>query len=214
MRWGMVIDLKNCYGCNACVLACKQEHFLPPGVFFNHLKMTETGKFPKVKKLMYPTICNHCENAVCVDVCPTGATYRREDGIIAVHQNMCIGCQYCIMACPYEQRNYIADADASYYAQGKSEREKLGEKLYPLKAGTVAKCTFCMERIDEGLRKGLKPGVDREATPACVNTCYTHARVFGDLDDPESEVSKLIKEFDGKPLFGEIGTGPAVFYIE
>jgi len=214
MRWGMVIDLKKCYGCNACVLACKQEHFLPPGVFYNHVIMTEKGIFPDVKKLMVPTICNHCEDPVCAEVCPTGATYKREDGIVVIEDDKCTGCQYCIMACPYNQRNYIESADKSYYEQGKTPREKLGESLYPFKAGTVAKCTFCMERIDQGLKKGLKPGEDREATPACVITCYTKARYFGDLDDPNSEVSRLIKEYNGYTLCPESGAGPSVFYID
>lgn len=214
MRWGMVIDLKKCYGCNACVLACKQEHFLPPGVFYNHVIMTEKGIFPDVKKLMVPTICNHCEDPVCAEVCPTGATYKREDGIVVIEDDKCTGCQYCIMACPYNQRNHIEYADKSYYEQGKTPREKLGESLYPFKAGTVAKCTFCMERIDQGLKKGLKPGGDREATPACVNTCYTKARYFGDLDDPNSEVSRLIKEYNGYNLCPESGAGPSVYYID
>lgn len=214
MRWGMVIDLKKCYGCNGCVIACKQEHFLPPGVFFNHVIMTEEGKFPNVKKLMYPTICNHCEDPVCVEVCPTGASYKREDGIVAIDNSKCTGCQYCIMACPYDQRTFIESANEPYYEQGKSSLELIGEKLYPFNNGTVAKCTFCMERIDEGLKKGLKPGIDREATPACVNTCYTDARYFGDLDDPDSIVSKLVRENQAFTLCPESGTGPSVYYFE
>lgn len=214
MRWGMVIDLKKCYGCNACVLACKQEHFLLPGMFFNHVIMTEKGKYPDVKKLMIPTICNHCEDPVCAQACPTGATFKREDGIVAVDAEKCTGCQYCIMACPYNQRTYVDSTEKSYYEQGKSEREKIGEKLFPMKQGTVVKCSFCMDKIDEGLKKGLVPGVDREATPACVNTCYTKARVFGDLDDPNSEVSKLLREHKAYTLCPEAEAGPSVYYIE
>ena len=214
MRWGMVIDLKKCYGCNACVLACKQEHFLPPGVFFNHVLMAETGKFPSVKKLMYPTLCGHCDDPVCAEACPTGATYKREDGIVAVDAEKCTGCQYCVMACPYDQRTYLPSTDVSYYAQGKSPRERLGETLHPFRAGTVVKCTFCMERIDAGLQKNLRPGVDREATPACVNTCYTKARVFGDLDDPDSEASRLLRTHRAHTLCPEAETGPAVYYID
>ena len=124
MRWGMVIDLKKCYGCNACVLACKQEHFLLPEMYFNHLEMMETGKFPNVKKWMVPTLCNHCKDPVCAEVCPTGATYQREDGIVAVDASKCTGCQYCVMACPYHQRTYVEDVKKSYYTQGKSLRER------------------------------------------------------------------------------------------
>ena len=118
------------------------------------------------------------------------------------------------MACPYNQRNYIKTTDESYYEQGKTPMEKIGERLYPFKANTVAKCSFCMERIDEGLKKGFKPGTDREATPACVNTCYTKARVFGDLDDPDSEVSKLIRQYNAHTLCPESGAGPSVYYID
>ena len=214
MRWGLVIDLKKCYGCNACVLACKQEHFLLTGMFFNHVVMTETGKFPDVKKLMVPTLCNHCADPVCAQACPAGATYQRADGIVAVDADKCTGCQYCIMACPYHQRNFVESADSSYYEQGRSPREKLGETLNPFREGTVVKCTFCMEKIDEGLKKGLRPGIDREATPACVNTCYTKARIFGDLDDPDSEVSRLIKNHHAYTLCPETGARPSVYYID
>jgi Fe-S-cluster-containing dehydrogenase component len=210
----MVIDLKKCYGCNACVLACKQEHFLPPDVFCNHLIIAEKGIFPDVEKLMVPTICNHCGDPVCAEVCPTGSSYQREDGIVVIDPDKCNGCQYCIMACPYNQRNYIESTEKSYYEQGKSPREKLGEHLYPIKARTVMKCSFCAERIDEGLKKGLQPGVDREATPACVITCYTKARIFGDLDDPNSEVSKLIRENNPYTLCPESGAEPSVYYID
>lgn len=214
MRWGMVIDLKKCYGCNACVLACKQEHFLLSNMFFNHLIMAESGTYPNVKKLMIPTLCNHCEDPVCAQACPTGATYKREDGIVAVDAIKCTGCQYCTMSCPYNQRTYVDSTETSYYEQGKSKREKLGEKLFPFTEGTVVKCSFCMEKIDEGLKKGLVPGVDREATPACVNTCYTHARVFGDLDDSNSEVSRLIREHNAYTLCPETEAGPSVYYID
>ena len=214
MRWGMVIDLKKCYGCNACVMACKQEHFLLPNMNFNHLLMTEKGEFPNVKKLMVPTLCNHCEDPVCAQACPTGATYKREDGIVAVDASKCTGCQYCIMACPYNQRTYVESNKVSYYEQGKSKREQLGEALYPFTEKTVVKCSFCMERIDAGIKKGLRPGIDREATPACVNTCYTKARVFGDLDDPDSEVSRLIRERNGYTLCPETEVGPSVYYVD
>lgn len=214
MRWGMVIDLRKCYGCNACVLACKQEHFLLPKMFFNHVVMKETGTFPDVKKLMIPTLCNHCADPVCAQACPTGATYQREDGIVAVDADKCTGCQYCIMACPYHQRNYVDSAEVSYYEEGVSPREQLGRTMNPFREGTVVKCTFCMEKIDEGLKKGLRPGIDREATPACVNTCYTKARIFGDLDDPDSEVSRLIKEHHAYTLCPETGARPSGYYID
>jgi phenylacetyl-CoA:acceptor oxidoreductase subunit 1 len=197
------------------MIACKQEHFLPPGVFWNRLLITETGEYPRVRKVTYPILCNHCKEAVCVDVCPTGASSRRADGIVTIDADTCVGCQYCVVACPYQQRTYYGDNTKEYFpGQGKTEIENIGETLYPLEPGTVIKCTFCQERIDEGLKKGLKPGVDREATPACVNICQVKARHFGDLNDPESNVTVLIRERMGRPLRPELGTEPSVYYVE
>ncbi len=109
-RWGMVIDLQKCIGCYACVVACKQEHFLPPEVFWSRIVISETGDYPTVTKLLYPVQCNHCEDPICVKVCPTGASVKREDGIVVVNDNECVGCSYCIVACPYRQRTYYADS--------------------------------------------------------------------------------------------------------
>lgn len=213
-RWGMVIDLQRCIGCWACTIACKQEHFLPPGVLWNRVLIGESGKYPAVRKEMYPVLCNHCREAACVQACPTGATYHREDGLVLVDYNKCMGCRYCVIACPYQQRTFYADDKKEYFpGQGLTPFEELGRKLYPLQKGTVVKCTFCVERIDEGQRRGLKPGIDREATPACVNACPTKARVFGDLDDPWSEISTLIKEKRGSQFHPEFGTDPSVYYL-
>jgi phenylacetyl-CoA:acceptor oxidoreductase subunit 1 len=119
-----------------------------------------------------------------------------------------------VIACPYQNRTFYADGKAEYWpGQGFTELELIGKELYPLQVGTVVKCNFCTERIDEGLKKGLKPGVDREATPACVIACPVKARTFGDLDDPNSEVSQLIKQKKGFQLHPEYGTDPSVYYI-
>ncbi len=215
MRYGMVIDLKKCVSCYACMIACKQEHFLPPGVFWNRLLVTETGEYPRVRKVTYPVLCNHCKEAVCVDVCPTGASARRLDGIVTIDAKTCVGCQYCVLACPYQQRTYYGDDRKEYFpGQGKTEMEVIGQKIYPLEPGTVVKCNFCKERVDGGVERGLKPGKDREATPACVITCMVKARHFGDLDDPESNVSILVRERNGRPLRPELGTEPSVYYVE
>lgn len=214
-RWGMVINLKQCVNCYACMLACKQEHFLPPGIYWNRLLVSETGEYPRVRKLVYPVLCNHCKEAVCVNVCPTGASTQREDGIVTIAPDACTGCQYCVIACPYQQRTFYADNKKEYFPeQGLTELEVIGRELYPLQPGTVIKCNFCMERIDNGMKQGLKPGIDREATPACVNTCMVKARHFGDLDDPDSEVSMLIRARKGYPLHPEWGTEPSVYYID
>ena len=213
-RWGMVINTHTCIGCYSCMIACKQEHFLPPGIFFARVLIGETGRYPSVRKLIYPVLCNHCEDPSCVDVCPTGATTQREDGIVTVDEDICIGCRNCLIACPYQQRSYLPKNEREYFpGQGLTPFEEMGKVVYPLEKGTVAKCTFCIERIDEGLKKGLTPGVDRDATPACVNACPVSARHFGDLDDPESNVSVLIRDKKAAPLHPEYGTQPSVYYI-
>jgi phenylacetyl-CoA:acceptor oxidoreductase subunit 1 len=133
-----------------------------------------------------------------------------------VDNTKCVGCRYCVIACPYQNRTFFSkDKDPGYFPGYERTRfEKAGRKLYPHIAGTTEKCNFCMERIDTGLAKGLKPGIDREATPACVNTCQARALTFGDLDDPNSEVSKLIREKNGFQLHPEYGTEPSVYYID
>jgi len=213
MRWGMVIDLTKCVGCYACVLACKQEHFLPPGIFWGRVLTGESGTYPAVTKELLPVLCNHCQEAPCQQVCPTGATTQREDGVVYVDYNKCMGCRYCVIACPYQNRSFYSEEKEYFPGKGYTPRELIGRMLYPLQVGTAIKCNFCLERIDRGLTKGLKPGIDREATPACVNACLTGARVFGDLDDPESEVSRLIRERKGFQLHPEFGTDPSVYYI-
>lgn len=213
MRWGMVIDLKRCIGCYSCVVACKEDHFLPPGIFWNKVLVTHKGVYPAVTKEILPVLCNHCKEAACVDVCPTGASTRREDGIVLVDANKCVGCRYCIIACPYQHRSTFEKYSPYFKGDGYTPSEEIGRQLYPLEEGTAVKCTFCVERLEEGLNKGLKPGVDPEATPACVIACPTKARYFGDLEDPDSEVPRLIREKKGRPLGPEFDTDPSVFYL-
>ena len=213
-RWGMVINLNRCIGCYACMLACKQEHFLPPDIFWGRVLVGEAGKYPTVSKQTYPVLCNHCEEAACVEVCPTGASAKREDGIIIIDYDKCVGCRYCIMACPYQQRTFYSNGKKQYFPnQEVTELEVIGRQLYPLQEGTVVKCNFCVERIEQGLEQGLEPGADREATPGCVIACPAKARYFGDLDDPTSEVSLLISEKKAFQLHPEFATNPSVYYI-
>jgi molybdopterin-containing oxidoreductase family iron-sulfur binding subunit len=216
-KWAMVIDLKKCVNCYACTIACKQENFLPPGIFWNRLLIGEEGSFPNARKITYPVLCNHCGTPVCVDVCPVEATYQGEDGIVEVDPDKCIGCQNCVLACPFQQRVFLSEAQAKkeyFPGQGLTELEIIGKTLNPLTPGTVVKCNFCREKIDEGLAKGLKPGIDQRATPACVTTCMTKARHFGNMDDPESNVSVLIRERNGFVLRPELGTQPSVYYVK
>ena len=209
-RYGMVIDLKRCIGCQSCVVACKMENFLPPGIKWARVRDYTTGTYPRTSRNYLPTPCMHCEDAPCVDVCPTGASYKRADGIVLVDYDKCSGCRYCVVACPYGSR-YFNDEKDGQFPVGLTPPEVLGYKEHKL--GSVEKCTFCAHRIDEGVGSGLKPGVDWEATPACVNACPVGARVFGDLSDPNSEVSQLVRNRHGFQLQSEMGTEPSVFYL-
>jgi phenylacetyl-CoA:acceptor oxidoreductase subunit 1 len=214
-RWGMVIDLKRCIGCYSCMVSCKEEHFLPPGMFWNRVLVGETGTYPEVIKQIFPVGCNHCKEATCVKACPTRASTRRPDGIVVVDSSKCAGCRYCVVACPYQQRSFHSNDKKEYFpGQGLTEYEIAGKEIYPLQVGTVVKCNFCAERIDSGTGKGLTPGVDREATPACVIACAAKARYFGNLDDPDSEISRLIVDKKGFQLHPEYGTEPSIYYIK
>jgi molybdopterin-containing oxidoreductase family iron-sulfur binding subunit len=215
MRWGMVIDLKKCVGCYACMISCKQENFIPPFYFWNRILIGETGKYPTVRKLVYPILCNHCEEPPCVDACPTGATFIREDGIVVIDYEKCMGCRSCLIACPYQQRSFYKDEQLEYFpGQGLTPYEEFGRELRSYKKGTVFKCDFCYQKIDKAYQKGLVPGNDIEATPACVLSCPAKARYFGDLDNTESEVCHLIRERKGMSLHPEFGTKPSVYYLD
>jgi len=213
MRYGMVINLQKCVGCYACVIKCKQEHFLPPDMTWGKLLISETGVYPDVKKHTYPVLCNHCKEPACKEACPTNATQKREDGIVIVDQDECIGCKHCIEACPYQIRTYYSGRTDYFPGQGPTEYEKLAEKLRPFKTDVVLKCDFCSDKLDEAVKNGLTPGEDRDATPACVNICPAKARYFGDIDDPDSEVSKLIIERKAVQMHPGFGTEPSVYYI-
>ncbi len=216
-RWGMVIDLKKCSGCQTCFVTCKVENFLPAKVYWNHVHDYETGEFPHVKRNFLPTVCNHCKTPRCLEVCPSGATQQRADGVVTVDYNKCIGCRYCMIACPYQSRYYNNEI-GSYFKAGFTEFEKFPYELragaQKHEVGVVSKCTFCVHRIDRGLSKNLKPGTDPEATPACVVNCPAEARYFGDLEDPESQVSQLITRRSGYQLQKHLGTDPSVYYIK
>jgi phenylacetyl-CoA:acceptor oxidoreductase subunit 1 len=216
MRWGMVIDLSKCMRCHSCIAACRNEHFLPIRVTWPRLIELATMDHGEPKITQVPIRCNQCKDAPCVDVCPTGASQKREDGIVWIDQDKCVGCRYCVIACPYQNRTFLSkDKDVGWFpGDGLTEIEKAGKKIYPHQVGTTEKCNFCMERIDAGMKKGLKPGQDRDATPACVNMCPARALTFGDLDDPNSEVSKLIREKHGTQLHTEFETDPSVYYID
>ncbi len=181
MRYGMVIDLKRCIGCYGCQIFCKSEKATPPGMLWSRVLFYETGSYPGVRKTPLPVLCMHCEAAPCVDVCPTGASQKREDGIVIVEREKCIGCLNCLMACPYGARYLYRDQEEYFPGQGLTPYEKARHYTQ----GVVGKCDFCLSRIERGLK------------PACVENCMTKARSFGDLDNPESEVSQLLQSRGG-----------------
>jgi len=199
MKLGLTIDLDTCVGCHACAVACKEWNDRsklagplpdydprgaePSGVWFNRIRHFEVGEFPASKTLNVPMSCMQCEDAACVTVCPTGASYKRSDGIVLVDPEKCMGCNYCAWACPYGARELDCDA------------------------GVMKKCTLCVDRIyDENL-----PAAER--VPACVLACPAHARAFGDFDDPESDVSKKVRERGGYGMLPELGYGPINRYL-
>lgn len=199
MRLGMVIDLKRCIGCFGCQIACKAENGTRPGTLYARVMRQETGAFPNVRRLSLPLLCMHCSAAPCVEVCPTGASQQRDDGIVFVDPDVCVGCRSCVMACPYGAR-YYQDAEHVYFREASATPyETARYQSHP--SGVVEKCDFCRHRLERGLE------------PACVANCMCKARIFGDLDDPESEVSRLIREQGGFQLNAELGTDPSVYYL-
>ncbi|MCP3669316.1 MAG: 4Fe-4S dicluster domain-containing protein [Gammaproteobacteria bacterium] len=215
-RWAMVMDLRRCLGCRACTVACKAENNVSLGRFRAVIKEKTMGTFPNTKKAFLPLMCNHCEGnkedgvPPCVKICPqfpgerakfktadgktiryrNGGTYKRPDGMILIDKEQCIGCGKCIDACPYGVRSF----DPFVKSGGDSTKQ------------AVDKCDMCAHRVDNGVE------------PSCVNTCQGRARIFGDLNDPNSEVSKLVKEHNldkgNNVLLPDEGTNPHVFYID
>lgn len=174
-RYGMLINTKKCVGCYACRVACQMKNGLEPEESFIHFLDRETGTFPTVHAEIVPMQCQHCENAPCEAVCPTHATYHTDSGVVLVDESKCVGCKYCMAACPYGARIQIEST------------------------GVIEKCRLCWD--------GDKPD-----DPACVATCIAGARIFGDLDDPESEISKAVAHHNALPIAGDL-TESKFFYV-
>jgi Fe-S-cluster-containing dehydrogenase component len=200
MRYVMVIDPNRCVGCQACTIACKQKNGTPPNTFFTRVLISETGKFPNTRITYKPILCMHCENPSCEKVCPTGATQKLDNGVVVIENEKCIGCRYCMAACPYNARYFNYGKPEEYFpGQGVTPFEKV-HQVEHIK-GIVEKCDFCLDRVEAG------------ELPACVQTCPAKARYFGDIDDPASEVSRLIASRGGVKLLDELGTNPSVYYL-
>jgi len=208
-RWAMTADLRRCVGCQTCTAACKHTNATPPEVQWRRVLDMEFGKYPDVKRVFVPVGCQHCEEPPCMTVCPTLATKKRADGIVTIDYDLCIGCAYCMVACPYQARYKTQTATFAYGAASESEMKH----AHPERLAVATKCTFCVDRIDTGLAAGLKPGVDPAATPACVNSCIADALAFGDLDDPNSNVSQLLAKNQSFRMHEELGTGPGFHYL-
>lgn len=208
-RWGMVIDLQKCVGCDSCTVACKAENRTPPGVTYNVVVEEETGTFPNVRHVNIPRPCMQCDDPPCVAVCPVNATYKADDGTVVIDHERCIGCRYCITACPYGARSFdfgehydqeMQAAGAVTAPEWGVDRGQRSGMRAPI--GTVRKCTFCMHRTARG------------EEPACVETCIGDARYFGDLDDPDSVVAKMAASPRAFRLREEVGTNPRVYYLQ
>ncbi len=218
--WAMVIDLRKCVGCHACTVACVAENKLPPGVVYRPVMEEEIGTYPNVSRRFIPRPCMQCENPPCVRVCPVHATWARPDGIVEIDYDQCIGCRYCITACPYSARTFDS---GHYYVDGVPESppavlgaddarayeeaptfdfgKERPREPHTSPIGNARKCHFCLHRISRGM------------LPMCVTSCIGRATFFGDANDPESLVAELMARPNVMHLKEEMGTRPRVHYL-
>ncbi|HLD83105.1 MAG TPA: 4Fe-4S dicluster domain-containing protein [Candidatus Omnitrophota bacterium] len=209
-KWAMVIDLRKCTGCFACTVACKAENVLPPNVVYRRVLDLESGRYPNPKRDFVPVLCNHCEDAPCVTACPVKATTKRQDGIVDVDYEKCIGCRACLNACAYGARSF--DFGQFYTDRTPQLQNYETRPTYEYKKdwprikgkspiGNARKCHFCIHRIERGM------------LPACVATCIGKATYFGDKEDNLSLVGELMNREKVKRLKESLGTNPRIYYI-
>jgi molybdopterin-containing oxidoreductase family iron-sulfur binding subunit len=209
-RWLMVIDTRKCVGCHACTVACIAENKLPPGVVYRPVITEQQGKYPRQITRFFPRPCMQCDNPSCVSVCPVRATWKRPDGVVIVDYDKCIGCRYCLTACPYGARtsdfgNYYTEHTPEiqpYERQPTNEYNKSWSREgHDSPVGNARKCHFCLHRIEQGL------------LPQCVSTCIGRANYFGDANDVTSLVAEMARSSNQIKLLEEKGTRPTVIYL-
>jgi molybdopterin-containing oxidoreductase family iron-sulfur binding subunit len=206
VQLGMLIDIKRCIACATCAVACKVENNLPNDLWYNRVinvggdeRDSPAGTYPDLTMSAYTFACQHCEAPACLAVCPAEAIIKREeDGLVVQDNEKCIGCKLCINACPYTGvRTFIEDEPAYYLGF------PIGDVGAPSHtANTVEKCTFCLHRVDRGEQ------------PACIDVCPGRARIFGDLNDPGSDIAQKLAARQHKQLLPEKGTNPSVYFLE
>jgi molybdopterin-containing oxidoreductase family iron-sulfur binding subunit len=196
VRWGMLIDANQCgSNCDACVSACNRENALPEGRLPTDpqwIRKVELTQNDTGRKVSLPMMCQHCANPPCVDVCPTGASFKRADGIVLVDKHRCIGCRYCMMACPYKARSFVHEEVTDH--SGATPRGK----------GTVESCTLCVHRVDKG------------EAPACVEACAksgNKAILFGNLNDPASEIAQRLRSVASTRLRADLGLDTGISFV-
>ncbi len=222
-RWGMVIDLDLCTGCQACVVACHAENNVPTvgeaeasrGRTLHWIWIVRywQGQYPHLKASFMPLLCQHCQNAPCEPVCPVYATYHNEENLNVQVYNRCVGTRYCAVNCPYKVRQF----NWFDYDFPEPLHEQLNPDVTVRSRGIMEKCTFCLQRLrrarEEAIAKGLTLQ-DGDVQPACVQTCPTEALAFGDLNDPQSHVAHLAHSPRAFVLLEERGTKPSIFYLK
>lgn len=202
MAYGMLVNMKYCTGCDACTLACKESHGNPAGMFFTHLDIREEGVYPDAVEIRRPVACNHCDAAPCVEACPFDATFKYDNGAVGIDHEKCQGCGTCVGACPYGARTLSDKEPEGYFDDYTTQEEVMYAAIEPMQA---YKCDWCASRRAAG-----------EEQTACVQTCPAKARVFGDVDDPESEISKELARWadDLETLDHADETTPRLYYVK